>query len=662
MDVAPAEKSKSSSPQPTDQQLLVKAKATEPSASSAANNPITRKLNKILDSRIENDKDLLDAMKTLSGFFPENTIRSRRNLRSDIEKRSLILNEEFLDAFRNVKENLDEICNNIGLMSECSDNMILRLKKVKLQTNELISQTNKLQNEKKDVENKLKIADKFISKFQLRNDEINHLCGKNEQTLHPEFFTALQKVRDIHENCKILLRTNQQTAGLEIMDQMAMHQEAAYERLYRWMQNECRLLCSDTVEINDFMSSAMYTLTLRPILYKYILDEYCSSRRNAIVKLFIDALTKGGPNGNPRPIELNSHDPIRYMGDMLAWIHQATASEHEFLRSLFRKFKDNNDLDLTIKNTLGSIINGVCRALKIRIEQVLVSQQDTVLYKLSNLIKFYEYTIKSRMDESCELVQILNEMYNLSYKMFLNSLNIHATRLLDKIEPPGFELLPNDDLRQMLMLIKDIFDSYNNSVVSVDSKKDDYTQILDCVIEPMLQMCSLSAVNLPDIDMAVYMINCIYTIHSLLSLYEYTDKKLEKLEAQIEAHLDTLVNEQAYFILSKTDLLDAYKIIKNHSTKAKGPLSNILGMDSATLKSAMSKFDVYLSSPDNLIVSQCNLLIGASIRSKLKTKSIQLVCDSYKLIYDAIVEPSNGYANSTSIVPRTPDQVVKLLS
>lgn len=74
---------------------------------------------------------------------------------------------------------------------------------------------------------------------------------------------------------------------------------------------------------------------------RYVQDEYCGSRRNAIVKSFIDALTKGGPNGNPRPIELNSHDPIRYMGDMLAWIHQATASENEFLRSLFRKFKEN---------------------------------------------------------------------------------------------------------------------------------------------------------------------------------------------------------------------------------------------------------------------------------------------------------------------------------
>lgn len=649
-------KAKSSSPQPN--------LPSKPSNENLQreNNPISRKLNKILESRIENDKDLLEALKTLSGFFPENSIRSRRNLRSDIEKRSLTLNEEFLDAFRNIKENLDGVCNSIGSMSECSDNMLSRLKQVKLQTNELISKTNKLQNEKKEIENKLKIADKFITKFQLRNEELNYLCETEDSQLHPEFFKVLEKVKSIHENCLILLRTNQQTAGLEIMEQMSMHHEAAYERLYRWSQNECRLMCNDSVEVNEFMATAMFTLSNRPILFKYVQDEYCNSRRNAILKLFIDALTKGGPNGNPRPIELNSHDPLRYMGDMLAWIHQSTASENEYLRSLFRKFKDNIDLEKNIKDNLGIIMDGVCRALKIRIEQVLVSQQDTILYKISNLIKFYDYTIRTRINENCELLQTLNEMYNLSYKMFLNSLNIHATRLLEKTEPPNFELLPNDDFRRTLTLLKDIFDSYNNSVVSLDSKKEDYAQILNCVIEPMLQMASLSAINLPVIDMAVYMINCIYTIYSTLLLYEFTDKKLEKLEAQIEAHLDTLVNEQAYYILTKTDLLDAYKIIQSHDIKTRGPLFNVLGMDANTLKSAMSKFDVYLSSPDSLILSQCNLIIGANIRVKLKKKAAALICEAYKLIYTAIVDPANGYSNTNSVVPRTPEQVVKLLS
>ena len=49
-------------------------------------------------------QDMLEALKALSGFFAENSLRSRRNLRSDIEKKSLGINEEFLSAFQAVKE------------------------------------------------------------------------------------------------------------------------------------------------------------------------------------------------------------------------------------------------------------------------------------------------------------------------------------------------------------------------------------------------------------------------------------------------------------------------------------------------------------------------------------------------------------------------------
>ena len=37
---------------------------------------------------------------------------------------------------------------------------------------------------------------------------------------------------------------------------------------------------------------------------------------------FVTALTRGGPGGMPRPIEVQAHDPRRYIGDMLAWVHQ----------------------------------------------------------------------------------------------------------------------------------------------------------------------------------------------------------------------------------------------------------------------------------------------------------------------------------------------------
>lgn len=60
-----------------------------------------------------------------------------------------------------------------------------------------------------------------------------------------------------------------------------------------------------------------------------------TTRQQYLLQHFLEALTRGGPNGLPRPIELHAHDPTRYVGDMLAWVHQATASEREFLDALF---------------------------------------------------------------------------------------------------------------------------------------------------------------------------------------------------------------------------------------------------------------------------------------------------------------------------------------
>lgn len=47
-------------------------------------------------------------------------------------------------------------------------------------------------------------------------------------------------------------------------------------------------------------------------------------RHNALFRRFISALTRGGPGGLPRPIEVHAHDPLRYVGDMLGWLHQVS--------------------------------------------------------------------------------------------------------------------------------------------------------------------------------------------------------------------------------------------------------------------------------------------------------------------------------------------------
>jgi len=68
-----------------------------------------------------------------------------------------------------------------------------------------------------------------------------------------------------------------------------------------------------------------------------VLDEYATARRAVLVRGFLDALTLGGPGGTPRPIEMHGHDPQRYVGDMLAWLHQAIPVEWENLQTLLKK-------------------------------------------------------------------------------------------------------------------------------------------------------------------------------------------------------------------------------------------------------------------------------------------------------------------------------------
>lgn len=47
---------------------------------------------------------MIDALKALSTFFGENTLRARRNLRGDVERRSLDISEKFETQFRDVKK------------------------------------------------------------------------------------------------------------------------------------------------------------------------------------------------------------------------------------------------------------------------------------------------------------------------------------------------------------------------------------------------------------------------------------------------------------------------------------------------------------------------------------------------------------------------------
>lgn len=70
---------------------------------TSSNPTVTRRLNKVLETPVDNPDSVL-ALQNLSTFYGKNSLAARRNLRGQIEKRGVEINEEFLNIFLNVQK------------------------------------------------------------------------------------------------------------------------------------------------------------------------------------------------------------------------------------------------------------------------------------------------------------------------------------------------------------------------------------------------------------------------------------------------------------------------------------------------------------------------------------------------------------------------------
>ena len=70
-------------------------------------------------------------------------------------------------------------------------------------------------------------------------------------------------------------------------------------------------------------------------------------------------------------------------------------------------------------------------------------------------------------------------------------------------------------------------------MIPFESKRTDFEQIVHSIVDPLIQMCSLSAAKLTVIEMAVYLVNCISAIRTTLTVFAFTDEKIEMLEGQV---------------------------------------------------------------------------------------------------------------------------------
>lgn len=89
---------------------------------------------------------------------------------------------------------------------------------------------------------------------------------------------------------------------------------------------------------------------------------------------------------------------------MLESLFQRNAEKYEDVSGIAVKVSD------TISDLLDCAMEGTCRPLKSRMEQVLVLQPGAITsYKVANLIQFYTMTLSKLMRKNATLERILYE-------------------------------------------------------------------------------------------------------------------------------------------------------------------------------------------------------------------------------------------------------------
>jgi hypothetical protein len=455
------------------------------------------------------------------------------------------------------------------------DQVRLRIQTVEDQTNNMVTACNALASRVSDADSNMKsFMEKateletrrnfyfdqskeitgFLSRFQLSPAEVQILSKSNidDPGSARAFFDALKRLKVAYSECKLMVERQHYSAGFEMLDILGQHQEIAYERLFEWVKSKCENLPDSgfSEDVDSLLSIAVRYLRRLPMYFAQCQDLIVSSRRTQLVQRFVIALTQGGPSGRVfRAMDVHAHDAVRYVGDMLAWMHQAVASEQEFLESVFgdgseedsritnlaeqqavgsSSVVDKEDeqigsqlVGLSIHDLLARCLQGLGRPLRVRIMQSLETRAGLeVLYTLTDLLSFYESTFSVLVKKENAVHSTVKGSLLECRRLFQSALNKQSEALLSSASSYPVDLTASHATKECCRQIQEILRVHGSALSLVSSEPTDecyVDAVLGSIIQPLLQSCRLGGQSLPGGDSAIFMLNNVSSIQVIIN-------------------------------------------------------------------------------------------------------------------------------------------------
>lgn len=621
----------------------------------------------------------------------------------------------FVPPCSNKKQQLKRIGATLASLNATYASLKQHINASHLEAAPVLEEASDLLSRKAEIEKKQALLSAFRAHFILSEEDLATLTS-TALPVDASFFAVLTRAKRIHSDCSVLLaEESHQRLGLEILSQMDGSLDLAYQKLFRWTTREFKSLNLENPILNARLREGLRVLAERPSLFQSCLDAFAEAREGSLMEGFYFALTGQGEGGRDdrgggKPIEAEAGEPLRYVSDMVAWVHSATVSEREALEVLFidegeeisRKiqkgrqeehynYDDEDDEDegeetvfdgrKALNQLVDIDVSSVARLLKQRIEQVIHSLDDSVLiYKITNLLTFYLTTFGKILAPDSVLLSILHGLEESGLKQF-------KTLMRDKLASLGPEAQPDaaspdlsvpDFFTEALRTLTEIMKTYDSSIAHADARARGFRPILDEAYEPYYDAVQLMSKHLPHPEQDLLMLNCLLASKSTLQPYDFVASRLEEIDLEIEAMAGALSEHQYNFLVRNSGiapLLAEVHTKLGQTPKQPNELAKLAVLQPKNLETASALLDSWLPSALMDAMEQLGRLNSARIVREVTEEAVERFVEEFERLEEVLLavevegaerggesDDEEGRGGLTRWFPRTSGEIRVLLT
>lgn len=541
---------------PTNNDPVVSPTSLSTRLSRVLNTPLLdaaiRDIFATLEARTDNIANLVEP--GVVGLLARRQFRG--TVESDLIRSQSLLLKEYQPVIRQLQKLQDRVAN----LNNLHDLAVAKIASGMASTEKLSSAVSSLRSEKNSLHLKKELLASFRKNFTL-NEYEHHVLELGD--INDEFFDVLRRAELISDRCSILLSIDNPQLGLKIMNQVNGVVSKALDRIVSYTNKTLANLYSLTTRSRlETLHRCLRYLKTKMTFFSSIVNGFVESRSKVIVDEFLvqvnGDLDRLEDSVSGRPLVLSAHDPLRFVGDVLAYVHSVVVNENELIRSIFaldlESADETSEFDAIAADVTLKALTALARPIRSKLDQVVLSEFNLLtLYQLFNLLDLYAIMFTKQLPRG-ELIATLQDLIKLAQDKItgivknrlvaIRSSNSAQLDITPDLQPPEWIIefyfdilpildqvhtetvmnLPNNQHASFLRLIVnepiDIFTSHVASTKSL-SQRDQLIlkqNFLDLVLSKIMPLSILSDKTIEVSDLMAELTTSL-TTHQLLSLF-----------------------------------------------------------------------------------------------------------------------------------------------